>query len=185
MRIADWDKEELKLRNNHTWKATPGCRTFVADKGAVRFDFPDDWVVIPDNDSIKFYDKTPPDDDSCMAVSYLRLPPADWESLSLASLVESATAGDTRPISDFGPIHEERKGALTIAWREMRFVDPSQQRECFSRLCLAREGRIQALITFEFWVDDAERGGQAWTAVLGNLQLGEWFDDPTHGPMIT
>ena len=138
-----------------------------------------------DLDSIKFYDKTPPDDDSCLAVSYLILPPADWESLSLASLVETATAGDTRPISDFGPIHEERKGALAIAWREMRFVDPAQQRECVSRLCLAREGRIQALITFEFWVDDTERGGQVWATVLGNLQLGEWLDDPTHGPVIT
>jgi len=183
--MSDWNREDLKLQKKHNWKATPGCRIFVADKGAVRFDFPQDWVVIPDEDSIKFYDKQPPDDDCCLAVSYMRLPPGDWDSLPLSSLVEAATTGDTRPIDNFGPIKEERRGMMTIAWREMRFIDPAQHRDCFSRLALAREGRIQALLTFEYWADDALRGRRVWKTVLGNLQLGDWIDDPTRGPVIT
>jgi hypothetical protein len=74
---------------------------------------------------------------------------------------------------------------MTIAWREMRFVDPAQHRECFSRLCLAREGLFQALITFEYWLDDVEKGQKAWATVLGNLRLGEQIDDPTRGPVLT
>jgi hypothetical protein len=103
-------KDEIKLRRKHTWKATPGCRIFVADRGAVRFDIPQDWVVVPDSDCIKLHDKAPPDDDCVLAVSYMRLPPIDWSELRLASLVEVANEGDTRPIYDFGAIQERRKG---------------------------------------------------------------------------
>src|SRR4051812_47263730 len=38
--MADWIKEELKLKKNHSWKAPPGYRIFVADQGAVRFNIP-------------------------------------------------------------------------------------------------------------------------------------------------
>ena len=183
--MAEWDREDLELRANHAWTSAPGCRIFVADKGAIRFDFPQDWVVIPDSDSIKFYDKQPPDDDCVLAVSYMQLPPIDWEGLSLASLVEVANNGDERPIYDFGPIKEFRKGAMAIAWREMSFVDPTANRETRSRLCIARERRIQALITFEFWADDAESSGHVWDTVLETLQLGDTIADPTKGPVVS
>src|SRR5215210_1801244 len=77
-RMSKWQKRTLKLRDDHTWSGRPGCRVFVADRGAVRFDFPQDWIVIPQADSIRFHDKQPPDDDCVLGVSYLRLPPIDW-----------------------------------------------------------------------------------------------------------
>jgi hypothetical protein len=183
--MVDWDREDLKLRKGHSWRAAPGCRIFVADRGAVRFDFPQDWVVVPESDCIKLHDKAPPDDDCTLAVSYMRLPPIDWAGLPVASLVETANEGDERPIYDFGPIHERRKGLMAIAWREMRFIDPNGNREARSRLCLAREGRIQALITFEFWADDEEPSNKVWETVLETLQLGESISDPTGGPVVS
>jgi hypothetical protein len=179
---AEEHRDELTLRGDHTWRAAPGCRIFVADRGAVRFDFPQDWVVIPDSDSIKLYDKAPPNDDCVLAVSYMRLPPMDWEGLPLASLVEAANKGDKRPIYEYGRIREQRKGALAIAWREMCFVDPAGKRDARSRFCLAREGQIQAMITFEFWADNAKKCSQVWDKVLETLRLGEKIEDPTRGP---
>jgi hypothetical protein len=64
--------------------STAGCNVFVADRGAVKFDFPREWVIAPGDDSINLHDKAPPDDDCVLAVSYLRLPPIDWSGLPLA-----------------------------------------------------------------------------------------------------
>ena len=183
--MTEWHKNTLELAKNHAWRSRPGCRIFVADQGAVRFDFPQDWVVIPGSDSIKLHDKEPPDDDCVLAVSYLRLPPIDWSGIRVSSLVEVANRGDTRPIYDWGSIVETRRGDLEIAWREMRFVDPVEQREAYSRVCIARQGPIQALITFEFWESDAERGNAVWDTVLESLELDEHIADPTRGPMVS
>lgn len=181
--MARWRKQKKKLRADHRWSARPGCRIFVADGGAVRFDFPADWIVIPDADSIKLHDKPPPDDDCVLAVSYLRLPPVDWSGLPLTDLVESATRGDERPIATWGAITELRRGDLEIAWREMRFVDPRERRDACSRLCIARWGGIQALLTVEFWAADAARCGAVWDLVLETLVLDDRIRDPTRGPM--
>src|SRR6266496_1579784 len=85
--MANWDKEELELNKSHGWRARPGQKIFVADRGALRIEFPEDWVVIPDDDSIKFYDKQPPDDDCCLAVSYMRLPPVDLSGLPVSEML--------------------------------------------------------------------------------------------------
>lgn len=180
--MAEWREGKLKLREDHTWKATPGCNVFVADRGAVRFDYPRDWIIRPDPDSIKIYDKTPPADDCVLAVSYMRLPPIDWEGLPLARLVEEADKCERRPIYEYGQIREQRKGAMEIAWREMCFVDPAGKRDARSRLCLAREGQIQAMITFDFWADDDRRCIPVWDTVLATLRLAEHIADPTQGP---
>src|SRR2546429_5999332 len=90
--MADWLKEELALQEDHTWRARPGCKIFVADRGALRLDYPEDWVVIPGENSINFHDRQPPDDDIHMEVSIMRLPPFDWSGLPLQS-----TPIDRRP----------------------------------------------------------------------------------------
>ena len=59
--MAKWDKRTIKLNHAHGWHSRPGFKIFVADRGAVRFDFPDDWLVIPEeNGTIKFHDKPTP-----------------------------------------------------------------------------------------------------------------------------
>jgi hypothetical protein len=182
--MARWRKETRKLRDHHYWSAQPDCNVFVADRGAVRFDYPRDWVIVPDPDSIKIHDKQPPDDDCVLAVSYLRLPPVDWSGLPLSLLVEKSSEGDSRPIYERGAIHELRRGDLEIAWREMRFVDPGEKREARSLFCLGRRGQIQALITFDFWETDSERCRKVWETVLKSLELGEYIQDPTVGRIV-
>lgn len=59
-----WIKRELKLKENHGWRATPGYKIFVANQGAVRFDIPVKWVMLPgESGSVCFYDREPPADD--------------------------------------------------------------------------------------------------------------------------
>lgn len=180
--MAEYHKETLRVRDNHTWTAKPGHNVLALDRGAVRFDFPQDWVVIPDEDRLNVYDRRPPDDDCCLAVSYLRLAPIDWSGLPLATLVEGAGEGDERPIHTRGDIFAERRGDMDVAWREVRFVDPKEGREAVSRTCIARRGTVQALITFDFWEDDAERCRLVWDTMLETLRLNDYIADPTRGP---
>ena len=178
--MGEW--EELSLDPRHGWRARPGCKIFVADRGAVRFDYPQSWVVAADDDSIKLYDRAPPDDDCRLAVSYLRLAPIDWGGLKPATLVEAGIRGDERPIDMWGPIHEGERGDLELAWRESGFIDPVEDREAKTRMCIARRSNIQCLITFDFWVADRPRCAQVWETVLDTLRLAEYIDDPTRGP---
>lgn len=183
--MAEWEKAELSLHSRHGWRARPGCKIFVADRGAVRFDYPQDWIVIPDEDSVKLYDKEPPSADSRLAVSYLRLPQIDWGGLELAALVEAGMRGDERPIHTWGRTRETQRGDLELAWREVGFVDPVENREARSRMCIARRSNLQCLITFDFWAADLERCEAVWGTVLETLELGEYIADPSRGPVVS
>ena len=182
--MSNWDKEELELKKSHGWKAKPGKTIFVADRGAVRIEFPESWVVIPDDDSIKFYDKQPPDDDTCLALSYIHLPPVDLSGLPVSDLLKVAMQGDPRPIYSRSSIHEVKRTELELAWAELAFVDPLQHRECRSRICVGRGSDIQPLITMEFWEDDRAHYAPVWDDVLDSLQLGVYIADPTRGPVV-
>ena len=171
--MSDWI--EAKLRDDHTWSARPGCKIFVADRGALRFDYPQTWVVIPGENSINFHDRPPPDDDVHLEVSIMRLPPADWSGLPLRNLIPAAISGDHRDIRSRGE----------IAWVESVFIDKQEkERAAHTRLCLARSGNIQTIITMEFWPEDVERAAAAWDTVLETLELGMQIDDPTLGHVL-
>ena len=182
--MSDWIKETRRLRKGHGWIAGEGCKIFVADRGAVGFQYPEAWVVRPDSDSIKIHDRTPPDDDCTLAVSYLRLPRIDWRGLPLASLVEAALEGDPREFHHRGEIVDASRRGVEIAWRELLFVDPRVGLDARSRLALARRGGVQALITMEFWETDAARVEPVWDLVLDTLELDRHIEDPTRGPTL-
>ena len=92
--------------------------------------------------------------------------------------------GDKRPIYHIGAIREVKRPDLELAWAEMSFIDPPEQREARSRICLGRGSLIQPLITMEFWEDDRARFAPVWDDVLASLQLGVYIEDPTRGPTI-
>src|SRR5262249_59253101 len=135
--MAEWSKASSKLKKGHSWKAPPGFRIFVADRGAVRFNIPQGWIIEPDSDSIKFYDGKPPDDNCRLACSYLRLPPIDWSGLALSELIKVATEGDERNLTTDGKITHKQRADLEVAWADFTFVDPVERREAYTRLCLA------------------------------------------------
>src|SRR5438552_13358297 len=83
--MARWKKQDLKMAPHHGWRAKPGYRIFVADRGAVRFDFPDDWIMTPGEQSCVFKD---PGDNCTLEVSFWRLPPIDWSELPLLGMLQ-------------------------------------------------------------------------------------------------
>jgi hypothetical protein len=176
--------EDITLKPGHAWRARPGCTVFVAERGAVRFDYPRQWVAVPDETSISFYDGEPPDDDSRLTVSFMRLPATNWGALKMESLLESALQGG-EPEGTRGPIHVARCGDVDLAWRELSFIDAAQSREARSRTCVARQGTLQCLLTFDFWADDLGRCHEAWTTVLETLELDRPVADPRRGPMVS
>jgi hypothetical protein len=179
-----WEKQTLQLGAGHTWKAAPGYKVFVADRGAVRFNFPQGWVVVPASDCIELYDKQPPEDDCRLAVSYLRLPPLDWSGLPLAELITTAAEGDRRKLLSRSDIVSVPRPDLELAWTEVRFMDSQENREACSRLAIARGANLQALITFDFWVDEASGLEPVWSEVLRSVELGRYVDDPTIGDVL-
>jgi hypothetical protein len=185
--MARWDKQELRLRKNHGWKAKPGYQIFVADRGAVRFDIPQGWVVAPAEGAVKICDREPPDDNCSIQLTIIRVPEGfPWGMFPLAQMLADATAEDEK---DMGVLAKSdvvtiERPDMEIAWRETRFVDEKEQREAISRSLIARAGNLQPLITFDFWVDDAPRLYPVWDELLRSLRLGDYVADPTLGPVM-
>lgn len=172
--MATWQKRTYKLDANHKWKAKPGYQIFVADWGAVRFDFPQGWVSVPVEVSIRLCNKQPPDDDAALEVSVTHLPPVDLSGLSVAYLLRELARKDKRgPVLSTGEIVEEKRGELEIAWKSMRWFDVNEKREACSYACLARRKLTQAYVTYDYWQDQSEQFAEVWPNVIETLQVGE------------
>ena len=178
-----WKKDTLNLKKRNAWRAKAGYKIFVADRGAVSFSVPRDWTMEIDTISTKFYDLPTEEEANCrLECSYLRLPPIDWSGLPLPQLIQEAYFdGDERGLVPTKDVTQLRRDNLEIAWAEYRFTDPNEQREAFSRVCMGRGSNIQALITFDYWTEEAPRMNPVWDEVMRSLQLGRYIQDPTLG----
>lgn len=183
-----WDKQVFKLPERHGWTAKPGNVVFVADRGAVRFELPQDWHVEPSRKSVKFYDVKPPDENIGLEMSIIYLAAyganVDWSNLSIHGLIKDVAAGD---FGDDGKVSAPltiKLNGLEIAWVEREFIDPGEKRLAYSRICTARhiESAIQVIITMAFWPEDAKQAKAVWNDVLGTLKLGEYVESPFYGP---
>jgi len=194
--MAYWEKRTLKLPANHGWRCKDGYKVFVADRGALRLDCPEDWIIIADKQSVKFHDKQPPDDNCVLEVSYIPLPRIDWSGLSLARLLLEVNKADIPNVTE-DQIVRVTRADLELVWLEHRFLDPGEKRDAISRMCMARTvnthvaaprpGKrpvaarpdIQALLTLAFWPEDREWVDPVWQEVLRSLQLGVMMQSPT------
>jgi len=178
-----WEKHTLKMKPDHTWKAPPGYNILVLDRGAVRLNYPHAWIVRPTEDCMEVVDKEEPDDNCRLAVSYIRLPPGvDWSKLPLRELVEAAIKDDQRgKLLGRGKMTYIPRGDVEVAWIEIQFIDQAEDREAHSRLAIARGQNIQALITFDFWAEDAAHLEPVWDEALRSIRLGREVFDPTKG----
>ncbi len=178
-----WIKQTLELSENHNWQGTPGHRIFVAGRGAVRFDVPEDWHFEPKENSFRFLDKKPPDDDCGLEVSYNLLPPGNWSELPLVELLEHVVRDDSRNVIDHGKIVQLKRQTARLVWTQLKFIDTQdgQEREAYSRICIGIGSGVQCLITFEFWADDTDRCVPVWDTVLNTLVLGLFISDPRTG----
>lgn len=188
--MAKWQKKTVKLKKNHGWRGKPGYNVFVIDRGAVRFNFPQDWIIHPGTGdelgTIKIHDREPPDDECVLAVSYLRLPQGiDLSILPAREMLRQTVEADEREIINRGEIAGETRGDLSLAWIELRVIDANERREAYSLICIARGmNNIQSLITFDFWAGDAEQMRPVWDEVLRSLEVGWFISDPAQGPVV-
>lgn len=180
-----WKQSTLRMKDNHRWNATPGHKIIVLDKGALRFNYPEKWVVVPEEHSINLYDKQPPKDDCRLAVSYLRLPTLDWSELPLSQLIDVASAGtDDRPTQSRGELVTEPRSDVELAWVQVTFDDPVEHRDAYTRIAIARGFNLQALVTLDFWPEDAPRLESVWKEVMRSIELGRYVVDPTVGDVL-
>jgi hypothetical protein len=179
--MANWSERSIRLQPHHLWKTKPGYKIFVAERGAVRVDVPDYWIIIADDTSIRFHDRRPPDDDCTLQLSVMRLPSFDWSGLPISRVLTEFSRNDRREILFRGEIVPFRRSGLEGAWTEVRFRDPGEGREALSRICLARKSDIQALIAFDYWAEDATRLDPVWNEILDSLRLALAIEDPSLG----
>lgn len=175
------------LLPGHTWRTRQRCKTMVLDRGAVQFDFPRSWLVEPAPDSVTVFDRRPPADESRLTVSYLRQPAVDWSGLPVADLVDRLTS-KPRDNATCGPLREEIRRGIELAWREMFFALPRSPRHVLFRVCVARRAGVICLITHEDWAGarGKKRGrhDDVWLTVLDTLVLDRVVVDPARGPQI-
>jgi hypothetical protein len=177
-----WIKKTLELKPNHRWEAPEGYKIFVANRGAVRFNVPQEWVFEPQAKSFKFLDKEPPDDDCCLEVSFNPLPPNDWSQFPLKSTLKKVLEDDSRNVISRGKVFTVKRQTASIVWAELRFIDTqTEAREAFSRTCIGLGSNIQCLITFDFWADQAQQLTPVWDEVMRSLTLGLYIRDPMTG----
>jgi hypothetical protein len=177
-----WVKETLEMAPNHRWQSNPGYKIFVAGRGAVRFDVPQDWTFEPKEKSFRFLNAPYPDDDCGLEVSFNLLPPHDWSLFPLKSTLKKVMAEDSRDVLEMGEVVTVKRQTARIVWVEMKFMDHQEEpREAFSRTCVGIGSNVQCLITMEFWADQAEQFTPVWDEVLRSLTLGLFIRDPRTG----
>ena len=194
---SNMERMEFDLPENHGWVAKPGNRIFVANKGAMRFEVPQDWTMNMPKGSraFVFYDReteAAADIRLDARVIYLaqQAPNVDWSQLQpwneppITEWLKKNIASDRRnPIKVSPPLTLEMNG-IKVAWAETDFVDPLEQRLAHTRLCYALKApaALMGLIAMDYWHDVADRARSAWNDVLGTLKLGEYVESPFRGP---
>ena len=182
-----WQKESMELAPNHNWKAAPGHNVFVVDRGAVQFEIPQDWVLGKETDAVTLYNRAQPDDDCRLQLTILYGPPdIDYSDLLLGPMLEQATAAsnpESGPLLGSGPVIEEVRPHLELAWRERRFLDPGENREARSRAAIARRRGVHPFFTFDYWPEDTPWCVPVWEHIMRTLRVGNYIADPTRGPV--
>lgn len=176
--------ELRSLLPGHFWRTRPGCKTIVVDRGAVQFDYPRSWFVQPNSGSVALFDQKPPAHESRLEVSYFSLPPLDWSGLPVADLIDRVTS-KPRDNATCGPLREEIRRGIELAWRDVYLVSPQSGRRACFRTCVARRGGILCLITYECFGADHSRHDEIWETVLETLVLDRAVRDPRLGPAVT
>lgn len=181
---SPFQSKTLRLADNHTWDAPKGYKILVAERGAVSFNIPQNWVI-GKFEPLEVNDKEPPNDNARISMSYWRLPPGiDWSGLPLVRMLSDSIKDDTLDVLERGEVVRSPRTDIELVWIERRFMDSGEHREAFSRNALARGWNVQALVTFDYWADDAPKMVRHWDELLRSLQLGRVIEDPTKGVVM-
>jgi hypothetical protein len=182
-----WTKKTYKLDAMYGWDCKPGYSVFVADRGAVRFDFPKAWYFDPGDANgmtLKFHDKKPPDDDVVLQVSIFRIPPGmPFHTMPVERILHDISkdpeGAEEKPDEKIGPLIPDDRLDIDLVWRAIERIEDG--RDARARQCLARGNGMMVLMTLDYWADDAERILPIWEEMTRTLRLGEYVRKP--GPL--
>lgn len=179
--------QRMRLKENHSWKAPAGFKIVVLDRGAVSFNVPEKWFVAKMEPAFEMHNAKPPNDDARISVTFFRNQPGiDWTGLPVNTLLEHSLQGvaDRETISTTAATRIPRED-IEVVWAEQRFIDPVEKpREAFTRVTLARGFNLHALISFDYWVDQAAQFRPVWAEMVRSLILGRVIADPTKGETL-
>jgi hypothetical protein len=96
-------------------------------------------------------------------------------------MVKKLAREDERNPIEVGKIVQVQRQTARIVWIEIKFIDPVENREAYSRICVGLGSGVQSLITFEFWPEDREKAIAVWDTVMESLVLGLFIRDPRTG----
>lgn len=163
------------MPEGHAWRTTPGYKIVVADRGAARFDVPDDWLLVPDDTShLCLADAVPPDDDVRLQFTVLPLPAV--RAVAVPSAAELLREFAPTFTGLRGSVASSRRDGIELAWMECDDVDVNNGRAILSRTCLAvGPGRV-ALFTLACWTDRAQDFLEPWDVLRASLELGRSYD---------
>lgn len=178
--MATFEETKLKLKEGHTWKCRPGYKICVLAEGALRFDVPREWIMEPDERSVKLYDLAPPDDNCRLEVSLLRHSQIDWSGLDLDWLIRDSVAA--QPGEEIHDVHRQQRPGVELAWVERSWVENGK--EARSRVAIARGLNAHALLTLAYWATDADRLAPVWDEIMRSIDLGLKAQDPTAGERL-
>jgi hypothetical protein len=170
----------MQLQSGHRWKAAAGCRILLIDGGAVRFDYPEKWIVRPTPKYVFIIDRCPPDDHCLLAVSWRRVPIRAL-GLSTGALLDRLAPTETRPGDDRGETVRLFRPPLEAAWTETRFIEPIYGGEVCTRMCVARADCTQAVFLLDYRPGSESAVEAVWKVLLETLVVGEFMDDPETG----
>ena len=188
----DWKKSYLPLPQNHGWRTTsPKNSLFIVDRGAVQFEFPREWIIIPSaRGTLMVQDKPYPDENMRFDVGIAQLfredgvplrrigVSVDWERPIDEAFMDSVKQPE-RELLEEGKLRLASGPGFEAAWRQVAFMDTEENRKVISRTCIARANSTCGIITFDFWPEYASRANRVWRLMLATLKVGDYIEDPT------
>lgn len=194
---TNWDMQAFDLPENHGWSAKPGNRIFIGDKGAIRFEVPDGWIMefSKDGRAFLFFDRKPTQDANIRLdvrvrnmfamnpnVDWFDVPP--WDQPPITEWLKKNMVNDERNPIKVGPPFTINLDGMTVTWGELDFIDPLEKRLAHTRLCYAMKTSVALLsiIAMDFWHEQSPQAHSAWNDMLGTLKLGEFMESPFYGP---
>ena len=171
-------KSTIQLPHDHGWKAAPGNKVFVANRGDVRFEFPERFVITHGEGAIKLHDAPPPEDACRISVTIWPFPPEVglkmMKELDLSELLRDATAkGEPNRAEKPGPVTAGKRLNYEWAWLQHAWNDKESGRIVRTRTLMARTPRVNVLISFEFYRDREAEFAPTFEHLMATLRLSE------------